>query len=147
VASALNFQNPLGAAIAFFTAMQFSANLSTARGVLIKTRKMRLTVNKNKYRNTRVSYDGRQFDSKRECEVYKRFAAALKGGAISELECQKRYRILVEGMHVCTYVADFWVKYPNGEVEVWDAKGFKTKEYLLKKKLMKAVYDINVREC
>jgi hypothetical protein len=105
-------------------------------------------MHKSKYHNTRIRYDGRWFDSKRECEIYKRFAAALKGGAISNLELQKKYKFIIDGYEMKHfYRADFVVTYPNGDVEVWDAKGFKTKEYEIKKELMKAVYDIDIKEC
>jgi hypothetical protein len=126
-----------------------NGNFNTTRDVLNaidKAKAVLRTPKPSKYHNKRVQYDGRWFDSKKECDVYKKFALALKGGSIKALECQKRYEIIVEGMPVCTYVADFVVTWPDGKVEVFDAKGFKTKEYLLKRKLMKAVYDINIVE-
>jgi len=46
----------------------------------------------------------------------------------------------------CTYKADFRVTYKDGRVEVIDAKGFRTQEYIIKRKLMLFVHGIRVIE-
>jgi hypothetical protein len=58
---------------------------------------------------------------------------------------QPRYRLEVCGVHVCDYVADFRYE-EGGATVVEDAKGFKTAAYKLKKKLMKAIHNIEIRE-
>lgn len=45
----------------------------------------------------------------------------------------------------CTYIADF-VYYQNGEVVVEDTKGFRTKEYIIKRKLMLYMHHIRIKE-
>jgi hypothetical protein len=51
----------------------------------------------------------------------------------------------VQGKLICTYVADF--KYlENGKEVVEDVKGFKTPVYKLKKKLVEAIYGIEIIE-
>lgn len=44
------------------------------------------------------------------------------------------------------YVADFVYKDENGEEVVEDVKGMRTKEYIIKRKLMLWQYGIQVRE-
>lgn len=98
------------------------------------------------------------FASKREAERAVELALMEKAGKIRDLEFQVRYRILVNGVKICDYVADF--RYWEGrivEIEgteglqglsqvVEDSKGYRTKEYKLKRKLMKAVHGIEVLE-
>ncbi len=70
-----------------------------------------------------------------------------RGGLISELKAhpQPRFRLDVEGVHICDYMADF--RYIDNETEqtvVEDTKGFKTEIYKLKERLMVAIHDIEV---
>jgi hypothetical protein len=88
----------------------------------------------------------RVFDSQAE---YDHFVYTLltqeEAGAIQELRCQVRYRLLVNGVFVCTYIADF-VYREGGEEVVEDVKGVRTEAYALKYKLMKACLGITIRE-
>ena len=56
---------------------------------------------------------------------------------------------MVNDQKICAYVADFKYNKENAEgICGWhideDAKGVETPEFKLKKKLMKAVFDINI---
>lgn len=106
----------------------------------------------NKYRNERVSVDGIVFDSKAEAAHYGRLKLARDAGHLT-FERQVPYQFEVEysanGRTVkkkMRYVADFVVTWKGGRVEVQDVKGVLTKEYKLKKKLMLALYGIEIRE-
>ena len=99
-----------------------------------------------KYRNVPTMYNGVRYDSKKEAEQAKRLDLLIEGGYVRSWQRQVRYRIVVNGMRVCTYVCDFLVTMADGEVEVMDVKGFKTPSYNLKKKLMKAVHGIEIVE-
>lgn len=46
----------------------------------------------------------------------------------------------------CKYIADFRVTYADGRVAVIDAKGVRTPEYIIKRKLMLQLYAIRIRE-
>lgn len=46
----------------------------------------------------------------------------------------------------CEYIADFVYVDENGEKVVEDAKGYRTKDYIIKRKLMLWVHGIRVRE-
>lgn len=73
-----------------------------------------------------------------------------RGGQISTLEQQPRYDFQLNGIKICRYVGDW--RYRErigklwGEVIVEDSKGVKTQAYVIKRKLMKAFYDIDIRE-
>jgi hypothetical protein len=102
---------------------------------------------KNKYGNQRVVVDGRTFASKKEAKVYNDLKLLQTGGKIESIRCQVPYPFVFDGVKICSYRADFVVKWAGKDKEeVWDAKGFKTKEYIIKKKLMKAFYGINIVE-
>lgn len=126
---------------------------------------------KNKYGNRKITRDGELFDSLKEYRRYTELLLLEKAGAIQELQRQvpfelipafyeeiytgeyyqrgprkgepKRKRVCVE--KAVTYYADF-VYYEGGVKVVEDTKGFKTPEYILKRKLMLHVYGIRIKE-
>lgn len=71
--------------------------------------------------------------------------AQQRAGKIDELARQVRYRLDVNGQLIAHYVADF-VYVRGGERITEDVKGYRTREYLLKRKLMKAVHGITILE-
>ena len=103
-------------------------------------------VRKNKYGNKKCIFNNIKFDSKLEMERYIALSMMLKLKEISGLELQKVFTLDVGGVKVCEYRADFTYYDKNGIYHVEDAKGVKTKEYIIKKKLMLAVYGIEIEE-
>ncbi len=100
-----------------------------------------------KYGNKKVEYDGHTFDSKKEYKRYRELLLLLKAFEIAQLELQVPYELNEGGTHSLKYVADFVYMIPStGEKIVEDCKGFKTKTYLKKKRLMKKVYGIEIKE-
>lgn len=100
---------------------------------------------KRKYRNVKCDYDGRKFDSIRERDRYIHLRALEVGGIISNLECQVKFKIEWNGVKICTWTADFRYLL-DGEQVVEDSKGWRTQQYKLRKKLMKAAYNIDIQE-
>jgi Protein of unknown function (DUF1064) len=94
----------------------------------------------------RTKVDGRWFGSKGEAGRYKKLKSLLKRKKINKLIPHPRFPLYVNGVLLCTYVADF--EYYIGERRVVeDYKGYKlTPEYKLKKKLMKIIYGIEILE-
>lgn len=92
--------------------------------------------------------DGIKFDSKWESQRYLYLKSLERAGRVRNLELQPRFIITVNGQKICTYVADFQYDRENkdGEWEhiIEDAKGVETPEFKLKKKLMKAVHNIEI---
>ena len=96
----------------------------------------------NKYNARKTTVCGRTFDSKREAEVYLMLREKLRLGEIKHLECQPTYTLLErfrdnqgKQQKPITYTPDFLVEYDDGQREVIEVKGVKTRDYLLRKKL------------
>ena len=103
----------------------------------------------SKYRNQRTEVSGIKFASKREAKRYQELKTLEKAGVITHLALQVRYPLTVNGIKVCTYVADFTYArhgYFQSERVVEDCKGYRTPMYKLKKKLMFAVHGIKITE-
>ena len=111
---------------------------------------MRYPYRKNKFNAKKTEFMGIKFDSKWEAERYGQLVAMERAGIVRNLERQVRYNILVNEQKICQYVADFvyeQTKLDSDEYEqiVEDAKGVETPEFKLKKKLMKAVFNIEIK--
>jgi hypothetical protein len=100
---------------------------------------------KSKWHNVRTMVDGITFDSKREAERYAELKVELMAGEITDLELQKPFSLVVNGILICNYIADF-VYRRNGELVVEDAKGKATDVYVIKRALMRAVFGIEIVE-
>lgn len=100
---------------------------------------------KPKYNNKKVTWNGRKFDSIKEAKRAFVLFHEEKQGLISDLKYQVRFKLIVNDVLICTYIADFtYVR--NGKYIVEDVKGYKTDVYKLKKSMMKAILDINIYE-
>ncbi len=101
----------------------------------------------SKYHNRKTVYKGIQFDSQKEENRYRELELLERAGEIRNIELQPRYELTVNGQKICKYFGDFrYEEVATGEVITEDVKGFRTKEYMLKKKLVKALYGIEIRE-
>lgn len=106
-----------------------------------------------KYHNRKTVRHGIPFDSKHEADRYDELRLLLKAGKIHDLKLQQTYKLVgaqrtPEGAAVraVTYIADFVYYTRDGKTIVEDAKGFKTKDYIIKKKLMLERFGIWVEE-
>ena len=106
----------------------------------------------SKYKNRKLTIDGEVFDSLKEYRRYRELAMLQRAGQISDLKRQVKYELIpsqrIDGKVVeksCAYIADF-VYRENGETVVEDTKGFRTKDYIIKRKLMLHVHGIRIRE-
>ena len=102
---------------------------------------------RRKYGNEPTYIDGKRFDSKHEAMVYKDLMLRVKAG---ELKCVLRQvRFDLAQTEQLQYVADFVTIAPDMSAEVIDAKSEatrKNKVYVIKKKLMKELWDIDITE-
>jgi hypothetical protein len=101
---------------------------------------------KGKYNNIKTEVDGLLFDSKKEAARYVELKQLLKSGQISDLQRQVKYKLEVNGQKICHYIADFIYVNHRGEKVTEDVKGILTDVYRLKKKLMKAIHSIEIKE-
>jgi len=113
---------------------------------------------KSKYKNKKVEIDGITFDSKREASRYQELRLLAKASAIQDL-CRQVKFVLIPAQYAvvdgkrkciereCSYIADFtYWDVDNQELIVEDTKGFKTKDYIIKRKLMLHVHGIRISE-
>ena len=115
----------------------------------------------NKYGSKKIEIDGIVFDSKKEAKRYQELLLLEKAGAIQNLKRQVRYIIIPAQYAIvaddkgkmkrkciereCTYIADFVYQH-DGIITVEDTKGFRTKDYIIKRKLMLHVHGIRIKE-
>ena len=107
-----------------------------------------------KYGNVKTEIDGIKFDSLREARRWRELTLLERAGEISHLERQKRFKLtptmrdrngkVLE--RPSYYIADFYYKDKDGKEVVEDAKGYKTPEYVLKRKLMLCTHAIRIKE-
>ena len=116
-----------------------------------------------KYHSKKVTRNGITYDSVKE---YKRHCELLlleRAGAITGLQRQVEFELIpaqrepdrvgvrggkIKGKtieHAVRYIADY-VYYENGKQVVEDVKGVKTKDYVIKRKLMLWVHGIKIKE-
>ncbi len=101
----------------------------------------------SKYRNHKTLYNGIQFDSRKEADRYRELLWMQQAGLIAGLECQPRYDLVINGHKLGFYKADFrYEDVATNSVVVEDVKGVRTAVYMLKKKLIKALYGIDIIE-
>lgn len=102
-----------------------------------------------KYHNVPIEVDGKQFDSTAEGKRFWELSRLQDAGEISELETQPVFPLLVNGVRVAQYRADFRYRNVAGAIVIEDVKGgdaTKTAVYRLKKKMLKAQYGIDITE-
>ena len=101
----------------------------------------------SKFKNQKDERDGITFHSKMEARRYDQLKLMEQQGVITHLTLQPRYPIVVNGVKICTYVADFsYIDTEQGDMLiVEDVKGAQTEGFRIKSKLMLAVHGIAVR--
>lgn len=121
---------------------------------------------KQKYGNKKIDYLGEKFDSKKELNRWFELKMLEQGGVIYNLKRQVHFELIPNQYKIvekvlkngnikqehklierkCEYIADFVYKNDKGETIVEDAKGFRTPEYIIKRKLMLQKHNIEVQE-
>jgi DNA-binding transcriptional ArsR family regulator len=101
----------------------------------------------SKMRNIRTQVDGITFDSLDEAARYGELKIEERAGLIVDLRVHKPFRLVVNDVHVCDYESDFAYR-RDEKLVVEDVKspGTITYAYRIKKKLMLALYGIQILE-
>ena len=123
-------------------------------------------MSRSKYGAKKVTVDGITFDSKKEANRWCELRLMERAGVITGLERQVKFVLIPAQYERCerfgkngkrledarrcvekevSYVADF-TYYENGKLVVEDTKGFRTKDYIIKRKLMRYVHGIAIKE-
>ena len=119
-----------------------------------------------KYRNKKITVNGITFDSKKEYKRYCELSLLEKAGKIHNLQMQVKFVLipaqyetyerygkngnrLKDGKRCIerevSYIADF-VYQKDGKQVVEDTKGMRTKDYILKRKMMLFMHGICIKE-
>lgn len=107
----------------------------------------------NKYHSKQTIIDGIKFDSKKEATRYCELKLLQRAGEIKDLQRQVRFELIpsqrIDGRIVerpVSYIADFVYTDKNGNQVVEDTKGIKTREYIIKRKLMLYIKGVQIVE-
>lgn len=108
----------------------------------------------NKYGNKKITTEDGDFDSKKEYRRWCELKLLQRAGEITNLRRQVSFVLIpvqkVDGKVVeraVKYIADFVYNEPGKlYCTVEDTKGVKTKEYIIKRKLMLEKYGIQIKE-
>ena len=118
---------------------------------------------RSKYGSKKVTIDGVTYDSQKEYRRFRELSLLERAGKVTDLQRQVKF-VLIPAQYEpdtigarggvkrgkllereCSYVADFvYTEYGKRIVE--DTKGFKTKDYIIKRKLMLHVHGIRIKE-
>lgn len=100
----------------------------------------------NKYHATRTQVGDLSFASKAEAKRYCELKMLQSAKLVANLKTQVRYPLIVNGVNIAAYVADFVYNDTTGREVVEDKKGMRTPMYRIKRKLMKACHNIDILE-
>lgn len=123
-----------------------------------------LQAENNKYLNKKITMDGETFDSLKEYRRFCELRLLQRAGKIKDLKRQVKFvliptqrepdKIGVRGgvkkgrviEQECVYLADFTYYTDSGDYVVEDTKGVRTKDYIIKRKLMLYMNGIRIQE-
>lgn len=119
---------------------------------------------KSKYSNKKITVNGITFDSKREYNRFCELVLLERAGQIQNLQMQVEFELIPTQREIlpgvdgngnrklgkvierpCKYKADF-VYTENGKTVVEDTKGYRTTDYIIKRKLLLWRYGIRIKE-
>ena len=95
-----------------------------------------------KYRNIRTMTDGISFASKKESKRYCELKVLKQCGEVQYFLRQVPFHLPGNVKYLC----DFYVVWKNGSIGIEDVKGKKTQTYIMKKKMVEALYPIKIVE-
>jgi len=97
---------------------------------------------RHKFGNILTYTDGITFHSKKEERYYQNLLLAQSAGDLLFFLRQVPFHLPGN----IRYVVDFGEFWRNGEIRFVDVKGFKTRSYITKKKIVEATYPIKIIE-
>lgn len=133
----------------FATQADLDAHLAAARRAPQMPAALVPKVKPSKYRNVKVvDGEGDVHDSTKEHRRWQELQLLARAGTIAELRRQVPFALVVNGVLVCQYVADFVFREGAATI-VEDCKSPPTRKlaaYRIKAKLMQAIHGIQIRE-
>lgn len=104
---------------------------------------------RNKFNAKQTMVDGMRFHSRAEARRWSELKLYQKGGLIERLERQVLYPLVVNGVRVSTYIADF--VYHDLKANRWVVEDVKSPatarlaDFKMKRSLMQAIYNIDLK--
>ena len=108
----------------------------------------------SKYHSRKITVDGVSYDSKKEYNRYRELSMLEDAGIIHDLKRQVKFELLPSQRDLTTgkvierpvsYIADF-VYFEGERLIVEDVKGIRTKDYILKRKMLLYFHGIRIKE-
>lgn len=108
----------------------------------------------NKYRNQKTIINGIKFDSKLEAKRYQELKLLERANEIESLELQPEFELIPsfkkngKTIRKTIYKGDFsYIDKRTGKRIIEDTKGYKTKDYILKKKMFEYKFpELTIKE-
>jgi hypothetical protein len=106
---------------------------------------------RGKYNAKGEYIDGHWFASQAEALRYQQLIRLSQDGQIERIELQPSFPLSINNRHIATYRADFRYAVLDdtgriSKVVIEDVKGMVTDVYMMKKKLVEALYTIEINE-
>lgn len=99
-------------------------------------------IHHSKYHARKIEKYGRTWDSLKELREYERLLMLQRAGEIMDIELQPQFELQPKFTYggkterAITYKADFKVTYNDGRIEIIECKGYKTRDYVLRRKML-----------
>lgn len=108
----------------------------------------------NKYQAQKCEFNSEKFDSSKELQRWLELRLLECSGQITDLKRQVKFELIPAQKdekgkcleRAVAYIADFVYKDKRGNTVVEDTKGMRTKEYVIKRKLMLYFHGIRIKE-
>ena len=97
---------------------------------------------RHKFKAVRTELDGYKFPSKKQAAYYSELKLKVQAGLVLFFLMEVPIRLPGGVVYRC----DFVEFYADGEVRFIDVKGFRTKEYIIKKKMVESLYPFKIIE-
>jgi hypothetical protein len=90
----------------------------------------------HKFFNRHTVYNGRKYDSKLEATVAEEIDLLIRAKQVVKVEPQKTLVLYGKnGGRICTHRVDFLLTFKDGHQEFWEAKGYATDIWRIKREL------------
>jgi hypothetical protein len=118
---------------------------------------MKTSLKKHKYNAEKTKYNGVTFDSKKEAKYAAHLDLLIKVGEVIQYQRQVRFTYnlfaqqaeggkIVKVGKTRAYIVDFVVYYSSGVIEFIDVKGYQTKAFKEKEKIVQTLFNINIKK-
>ena len=102
----------------------------------------RLPQLRHKFNAQRTEYAGRRYPSKKQANYAQELDLRVKANEVLFYLEEVPFRLPGGVVYRADFI-EFWV---NGEVHIVDTKGYRTQDYIAKKRMVEALYPVKIEE-